>query len=82
MIKRIPITRARQLEALDPDEILEGYYDGRGGEQEPGNNRSFSYWHGWRNGRADRLGVTDDAQKALVKDWVRQMKKGEISPDV
>lgn len=54
---------------MDDDEIFEGYRDGFKNEPEPGNNRSFSYWHGWRNGRADRTGEADAAQRELARDY-------------
>ena len=52
-MNREPITDAAELDALDDAELLEGYRDGRSGDDEPGGNRSLSYWHGWRNGRMD-----------------------------
>lgn len=57
-----PITTIADLDTLDSDEIVEGYRDGRSGEPEPGNNRSRSYWHGWRNGMVDggRLKLTPE----------------------
>lgn len=82
MIERAPITRAADLGALDDAETLEGYRDGRAGEPEPGDNRSLSYWHGWRQGSADgRHREMDAADRALAKDviesgWLRR----QISP--
>jgi hypothetical protein len=70
-LHRIPIRTAKQLDDLDEKEVVEGYCDGLNGEREPGNNRSFSYWHGWRNGRTDRGGKPDDAQVELAHDVVR-----------
>lgn len=74
MSERTPVTTAEQLDALDDDEIMEGYWDGRAGEPEPGNNRSLSYWHGWRNGNTDRPGGPnpDAAQIGLVRDHAHQ----------
>lgn len=69
MSDRIPISRAALLDDLDDAEVIEGYYDGLENEPEPGDNRSFRYWHGWRNGMADgRHRENDEAQRALVKD--------------
>lgn len=68
---RIPIRRAVQLGDLDDGELLEGYIDGCNGEPEPGNNRSFSYWHSWRNGASDgRHREIDAAQRDLVQDVI------------
>lgn len=74
-MKRIPIIKASQLALLDPVEIIEGYFDGKKGELEPGDNRSYSYWHGWRNGNSDRTGKLDTAQRELSKDYVNEMRK-------
>lgn len=68
---RISIRRANQLDGLDDTEVVEGYFDGRNDEPEPGNNRSFSYWHGWRKGRVDgHHAETDQAQVELAKDVI------------
>lgn len=65
---RIPVSTLADLDTLDEAEILEGYWDGRAGEPEPGNNRSRSYWHGWRNGRVDgRHDKGDQAMQALAR---------------
>lgn len=57
-----------ELDALDTDELLEGYWDGRAGEPEPGHNRSLAYWHGWRNGAVDFGHRQGDAeQRQLVR---------------
>lgn len=63
---RTPITTIAELEALDGEEVLAGYLDGFRGEDEPGDNHSLGYWHGWRNGASDRSGVTDAAQQKLA----------------
>lgn len=82
MSDRIPIRRAAQLDGLDDAELLEGYLDGFDGESEPGNNRSFSYWHGWRNGASDgRHREIDGAQRALAADVIarqRAKRKGPV----
>ena len=69
---RIPIQKADLLVHLDDAELLEGYNDGRAGEPEPGDNRSFSYWHGWRNGSVDGgHREQDSAGRALAKDAIQ-----------
>ena len=65
-MNRIPITRAHQLDDLDPEEMIEGYWDGKNGEPEPGNNRSFAHWHGWRNGAVDGGHREPDAAGAAL----------------
>ena len=59
-----PVTTLSDLEALDSAEVYEGYTDGFEGLPEPGNNRSRSYWHGWRNGRVDGGHQPKDAAQA------------------
>lgn len=68
---RIPIETVGQLKLLDEQEMVNGYLSGFGGDDEPGNNHSFSYWHGWRNGNSDRMGKSDMAQHKLAHDVVR-----------
>lgn len=77
MIDRIPITRVHQLEGIETEECIIGYLDGFNGEPEPGDNRSYSYWHGWRNGAVDGgHRPKDPAQAALVHDyWKRKAVK-------
>jgi hypothetical protein len=72
MIGRTPIDTAAELATLDYSEIVEGYRDGFNGESEPGDNRSLSYWHGWRNGHGDKAGTADAAQHALAHDMRRR----------
>lgn len=68
-MNRIPVKTKADLETLNSDEILEGYRDGYWGDLKCGDNRSRSYWHGWRNGRVDGgYAETDDAQMLLVHD--------------
>jgi hypothetical protein len=66
-----PVATLAELDALDDDEVREGYLDGRAGEPEPGDNRSRAYWHGWRCGMTDagRLEI-DPAHRRLVADYV------------
>lgn len=66
---RIPAATVEEVMAFDIEEVLEGYHDGLAGDEEPGNNRSKAYWHGWRNGNGDRHGTADAAQRALVRDY-------------
>jgi hypothetical protein len=69
-----PVKSLPDLADLDSSEVVEGYRDGLAGEPEPGNNRSRSYWHGWRNCRVDgRHQAKDAAQielaRAAVASW-------------
>jgi len=75
---RRPIETVAELDALDTQEIIEGYYDGRDNEPEPGDNRSLSYWHGWRNGMADGgHRKIDAAQRKLAGAVIASQKKGD-----
>ena len=47
------VTTKAELDALDSDEMIAGYWAGREGAAEPGSAFSRSYWHGWRNGAVD-----------------------------
>ena len=70
-----PVTTLADLDTLDEDEILEGYRDGRNDWPEPGNNRSRSYWHGWRNGAVDGGHKPKDATQAeLARVYVARMR--------
>ncbi len=68
---REPVRTVADLKTLDEDEMLEGFLDGFAGEPEPGDNRSRSYWHGWKNGHHDRYGgPTDAAAQQLAHEVV------------
>lgn len=70
-IARKPVATVEELSALDADEILEGYLDGFDNEPAPGDNRSKSYWHGYRNGQVDGGYVSADAaQASLAKEVI------------
>ncbi len=70
-MKRVPITKASLLDKLDDKELLQGYTDGRNNEPEPGDNHSYSYWHGWRNGMMDAGYMRHDtASRSLAKDVI------------
>lgn len=63
------------VQALDEAEIIEGYWDGYHGEPEPGDNRTLSYWHGWRNGAGDKgLRPQDDEQRRICHEYVSRTK--------
>ena len=64
--QRRPVVDAGELAALDQAEVLEGYRDGLAGDR-CGDNRSRSYWHGWRNGISDKAGTADADQHALAR---------------
>lgn len=79
---RTSVTTMADLATLDSDEVLEGYRDGFAGEPEPGDNRSRSYWHGWRNGALDgERRAKDDAQALLAAAYVRAQARCEIDTD-
>jgi len=63
-MSREPVTTVDEVLALDTDDVIAGYFDGRAGDNEPGDNRSKSYWHGWRNGRVD--GGHDEKDMAMA----------------
>lgn len=63
---RVPVTTLDDLLTLDHDEVVEGYWAGRDGDAEPGNNRSRAYWHGWRNGALDGGHIEKDEHHAAL----------------
>jgi hypothetical protein len=80
MDQRTPIITLADLATLDSVEVVEGYHDGRAGFP-CGDNRSRSYWHGWRNGRADAgLSEIDAAQRALVREFLAAKMPPETGP--
>lgn len=75
ILSRIPVKTLVVLNQLDSDEIYAGYQSGRRGDDEPGHNRSFSFWHGWRNGLVDGgYAEKDDAQMLLAKAVVAECR--------
>lgn len=71
-MSRVPITKAAQLSELEEGDLLSGYSDGLDNEPAPGDNRSYSYWHGWRNGQVDKgFAKGDAAQAALAHDIIK-----------
>lgn len=68
---RRPVTTLEEMDSLNSDEVIEGYFDafrGEASDPEPGDNRSLSYWHGWRNGRTDAgFAGADEAQRELAR---------------
>lgn len=74
---RIPLRRAAQIEALDKEDVIEGYFDGTKNSAEPGDDKSFSYWHGWANGMVDGgHRKINDAQSELAEDIRRACEAG------
>lgn len=68
MDKFTPITTLEQLNQLNEMEVIEGYWEGKNKEPEPGGNRGLSCWHGWRNGMMDGKHMPiDEAARKLVK---------------
>lgn len=76
LIQRLPVRTLAVLDTLDADEMVDGYRDGFKGEPEPGNNRSLAYWHGWRNGAADKGLIPIDAAMCELASEVLRARKG------
>jgi hypothetical protein len=62
---RVPVSDPHTLSTLDDAEMVEGYKDGFAGFP-CGDNRSRSYWHGWRNGMVDSGRAKTDAAQMLL----------------
>lgn len=69
-MSRQPLTAVAELADINDDDLIAGYRAGRAGDDEPGHNHSTGYWHGWRNGAADRTGNLDQAQRQLAHAYV------------
>lgn len=75
MSEWLPVSHLFDLETLEKSEVAEGYLDGLGAAPEPGNNRTRSYWHGWRNGMVDGGHMEKDwAQIELARQVVAQSR--------
>ncbi len=62
-----PVRTKADLDALNHDEIIEGYMSAELGDPEPGPNRGRAYWHGWRNAMIDKGELRpDEASRALA----------------
>lgn len=73
---REPVRTLEDLATLDKAEVEAGYADGFMGEGEPGDNRSRSYWHGWRNGAVDGgFREKDEAQAELAHAFVEHHRR-------
>lgn len=72
-----PVSTLADLDALDHDQVVEGYRSAERGDPEPGPNRGRAYWHGWRCRMMDLGGMpidqaAMDLARAVVADRRRQ----------
>lgn len=57
------VSTKAELELLDEGEIVAGYRSGLGGQlDEPGSDKSRSFWHGWRNAMRDKGHIPQDKE--------------------
>ena len=74
-LRRHPVSTMDDLESLNDADIKEGYRDGRAGDP-CGDNRSRSYWHGWRNGMMDSHRMESDwASQRLAHEYIKSTKR-------
>ena len=72
-----PVETVADLNSLDVDEIVQGYRDGWTCSDEPGNDKSRGYWHGWKNAQTDKGRAQPDAhQQRLVRDLLGARGRG------
>ena len=65
-----PVSTKEELALLDEDDVIAGYMYGFDGGPEPGNDKSRSFWHGWRNGSVDGgHRQIDDDQTKLAREY-------------
>lgn len=70
-----PLSTAAEADFLDMDDCVEGYMSGLRTEEEPGSDKSKSFWHGWRNGMIDRGKIPiDEAAQNLCREMIRRQK--------
>lgn len=69
-----PCTTVEEVELLDEDDLVAGYWAGYRGAPEPtASVYSRAYWTGWRNGAADRgLREADQWQAMVAADYARE----------
>jgi len=66
------VSSKKDLDNLDDTDMVAGYMAGFDGADEPGSDKSRSYWHGWRNGMTDGGRAEKDAEQAnLATEIVR-----------
>ena len=67
MSEFMPVETLADLNKLDTDEIVAGYLAGSRMVDEPGSDKSRSFWHGWRNAQTDKgRAQVDIHQQRLV----------------
>jgi hypothetical protein len=67
-----PVEHKSELDLMDSDDMMAGYMAGLNDTPEPGSAYSRSYWHGWRNGMADKGRIpSDHAMQNLATEIVR-----------
>jgi hypothetical protein len=72
-----PVETLADLDLLDEDEIVRGYREGCKCADEPGSDKSRSYWHGWRNAQTDKGRAQPDIhQQRLVAQYVGARSRG------
>lgn len=70
-----PISTKKDLELQDEFEMVSGYMAGLHNYPEPSSAYSRSYWHGWRNGMADKGRIPLDADmRNLAAEIVRAQR--------
>ena len=64
-----PPKQLSDIEAMNDDDLLEGYRLGINNGPEPKDNRDK--WQGWRNGMCD-IGrkITDDGQRGIAREFL------------
>lgn len=68
MSEFLPVATLADMDQLDSDDVVAGYRYGLRGGDEPGSDKSRSFWHGWRNGMVDSNRMESDlAQQILCR---------------
>lgn len=69
-----PLSSKEELDSIDGEECVAGYWSGRNGDPEPGSDKSRSFWHGWKNGSMDFGFLKPDIHsqslaESVVRSW-------------
>ena len=66
-----PVETVADLNNLDDEDILAGYLVGWNCPDDPGSDKSRSFWHGWRNAQTDKgRALPDVYQERLAHELV------------
>lgn len=75
-----PISTRADLNLQNEDEMVAGYIAGLNGDPVPSSAYSRSYWHGWRNGMADKGKIPHDKAMMDLAHEIFEVLEGNLIP--